>query len=191
MVVTDRVELDDQIAKTFKATGAVSEAEGDECHASSGAHLRELLRGNHRYVFTLVHKFQTPELLCDRPDVIVLTDEAHRSQSIRWRSTCARRFRKRYSSPLPARRSSPGKSGRKMFLAITSPSTISSSPLRTAPPCRCSTRTARRNCNSVNPDLNEDIYELIENAELDPEQEAKLERELRAAIPPDHPRRPA
>ena len=80
VVGTDRVELDDQIAKTFKATGAVSEAEGDQCHAESGAHLRELLRGNHRYVFTLIHKFQTPELLCDRPDVIVLADEAHRSQ---------------------------------------------------------------------------------------------------------------
>jgi type I restriction enzyme R subunit len=80
VVVTDRVELDEQIAKTFKATGAVSEAEGDQCHATSGAHLRELLRGNHRYVFTLIHKFQTPEMLCDRPDVIVLTDEAHRSQ---------------------------------------------------------------------------------------------------------------
>ena len=45
VVVTDRVELDVQIAKTFKTTGAVSEAEGDECHAASGAHLRELLRG--------------------------------------------------------------------------------------------------------------------------------------------------
>ena len=30
----------------------------------------------------------------------------------------------------------------------------------------------------VNPDLNDDIYDLIEDAELDPEQEAKLEREL-------------
>ena len=80
VVVTDRVDLDNQIAKTFKATGAVSEVEGDECHATSGAHLGELLRGNHRYVFTLIHKFQTPEMLCDRPDVIVLTDEAHRSQ---------------------------------------------------------------------------------------------------------------
>ena len=58
VVVTDRVELDDQIAKTFKTTGAVSEAEGDQCHAASGAHLRELLRGNHRYVFTLIHKFR-------------------------------------------------------------------------------------------------------------------------------------
>ncbi len=58
VVVTDRVELDDQIAKTFKATGAVSEAEGDQCHTESGAHLRELLHGNHRYVFTLIHKFR-------------------------------------------------------------------------------------------------------------------------------------
>ena len=80
VVVTDRVELDDQIAKTFKACGAVTEAEGDACHAQSGAELRRLLAENHRYVFTLIHKFQTPEVLCDRPDVIVLTDEAHRSQ---------------------------------------------------------------------------------------------------------------
>jgi type I site-specific restriction-modification system R (restriction) subunit len=58
VIATDRVELDDQIAKTFKATGAVSEVEGDQCHAASGAHLRELLRGNHRYVFTLIHKFR-------------------------------------------------------------------------------------------------------------------------------------
>jgi type I site-specific restriction-modification system R (restriction) subunit len=58
VIVTDRVELDEQIATTFKACGAVSEAEGEICHASSGEHLRDLLRGNHRYVFTLVHKFR-------------------------------------------------------------------------------------------------------------------------------------
>ncbi|MGH8675615.1 MAG: type I restriction endonuclease subunit R, partial [Burkholderiales bacterium] len=80
VVVTDRVELDDQIAKTFKACGAVTEAESKVCHAQSGAELRKLLTENHRYVFTLIQKFQTPEVLCDRADVIVLTDEAHRSQ---------------------------------------------------------------------------------------------------------------
>src|SRR5690606_3726640 len=80
VVVTDRVDLDDQIATTFKACRAVSEAEGDQCHAESGAHLRELLRGNHRYVFTLIQKFQSPEVLCDRSDVIAITDESHRSQ---------------------------------------------------------------------------------------------------------------
>ena len=56
VVVTDRVELDEQIAKTFAACGAVSDAQVS--HAQSGAQLRELLSGNNRYVFTLIHKFQ-------------------------------------------------------------------------------------------------------------------------------------
>ena len=71
VVVTDRTELDDQIAKTFKATGAVSQQEGEESHAQSGEDLRELLRGNRRYVFTLIQKFLTPEKLSDRRDIIV------------------------------------------------------------------------------------------------------------------------
>src|SRR6266567_2927458 len=54
VVVTDRTELDDQIAKTFKATGAVSQQEGEESHVQSGEDSRDLLRGNHRYVFTLI-----------------------------------------------------------------------------------------------------------------------------------------
>lgn len=178
VVVTDRVELDDQIAKTFKATGAVSEAEGDQCHAASGAHLRELLRGNHRYVFTLIQKFQTPEPLCDRPDVIVLTDEAHRSQY----DTLALNMR----AALP----------KAMFLAFTGTPLIAGEE-RTKDvfgdyvsiydfqqsvedgatvPLFYENRTPELQL--VNPDLNEDIYNLIEAAELDPEQEAKLEREL-------------
>lgn len=51
-------------------------------------HLRELLSADHRYVFTLIHKFQPSKaagervmpVLSDRSDVIVITDEAHRSQ---------------------------------------------------------------------------------------------------------------
>jgi len=178
VVVTDRVELDEQIAKTFKSVDAVSEAEGDECHAASGAHLRDLLRGNHRYVFTLVHKFQTPELLCDRSDVIVLTDEAHRSQY----DTLALNMR----SALP----------KAQFLAFTGTPLIAGEE-RTKEvfgdyvsiydfqqsiedgatvPLFYENRTPELQL--INPDLNEDIYRLIEDAELDPEQEAKLEREL-------------
>ncbi len=178
VVVTDRVELDEQIAKTFKTTGAVSEAEGDECHADSGAHLRELLRGNHRYVFTLVHKFTTPELLCDRSDVIVLTDEAHRSQY----DTLALNMR----AALP----------KAMFLAFTGTPLISGEE-RTKEvfgdyvsiydfqqsiedgatvPLFYENRTPELQL--VNADLNEDIYRLIEGADLDADQEAKLERAL-------------
>jgi len=178
VVATDRVELDDQIAKTFKACGAVSEAEGDECHASSGAHLRELLRGNHRYIFTLIHKFQTSEMLCDRSDVIVLTDEAHRSQY----DTLALNMR----AALP----------KALFLAFTGTPLIAGEE-RTKEvfgdyvsiydfqqsvedgatvPLFYENRTPELEL--VNPDLNEGIYNLIEAAELDPEQEEKLEREL-------------
>src|SRR3954453_7929017 len=57
-------------------------------HAASTSHLRELLAADHRYVFTLIHKFRldakagetTMPGLSDRSDVIVITDEAHRSQ---------------------------------------------------------------------------------------------------------------
>ena len=178
VVVTDRVELDDQIAKTFKTVGAVGDAEGDLCHATSGANLRELLRGNHRYVFTLVHKFQTPELLCDRSDVIVLTDEAHRSQY----DTLALNMR----AALP----------KALFLAFTGTPLIAGEE-RTRDvfgdyvsiydfqqsvedgatvPLFYENRTPELQL--VNPSLNDDIYDLIEQAALDPEQEAKLEKEL-------------
>jgi type I restriction enzyme R subunit len=178
VVVTDRVELDDQIAKTFKACGAVTEAESKVCHAQSGAELRQLLSENHRYVFTLIHKFQTPEVLCDRADVIVLTDEAHRSQY----DTLAMNMR----AAMP----------KALFLAFTGTPLIAGEEKtrdvfgdyvsvydfqqsiedRATVPLFYENRTPELQL--VNPDLNEEMYELIEQAVLDPEQEARLEREL-------------
>ncbi len=178
VVVTDRVELEQQIAKTFKTVGAVSESEGDQCHAASGAKLRELLLGNHRYVFTLVHKFQTSEPLTDRSDVIVLTDEAYRSQY----DTLAMNMR----AALPTA----------MFLAFTGTPLIAGEE-RTREvfgdyvsiydfqqsvedgatvPLFYENRAPELEL--VNPDLNEDIYHLIEDAGLDDEQERKLEKVL-------------
>ena len=82
VIVTDREELDDQISKTFKATGATAR---EDVRATSGEHLKELLRGNERVIFTLIQKFRNEPglpypMLSDRSDVIVITDEAHRSQ---------------------------------------------------------------------------------------------------------------
>jgi type I restriction enzyme, R subunit len=84
LIVTDRQELDEQIYKTFAAVGAVTEEE-ERVHASSATHLRQLLAEDHRYVFTLVQKFRTEggeahPTLSERGDIIVITDEAHRSQ---------------------------------------------------------------------------------------------------------------
>lgn len=176
VVVTDRVELDEQIAKTFAACGAVSDANG--CHAQSGADLRKLLSGNNRYVFTLIHKFQTSEMLCDRRDVIVLTDEAHRSQY----DTLALNMR----AALP----------NAMFVAFTGTPLIAGEE-RTRDvfgdyvsiydfqqsvedgatvPLFYENRTPELHLD--NPDLNDDIYDLIESADLSDEAEKKLEREL-------------
>ena len=82
VVVTDRNELDKQIYKTFSACGAVYE---EEVHADSIQNLRQLLSEDHRHIFTLIHKFGTkpeekPPILSDRSDIIVMVDEAHRTQ---------------------------------------------------------------------------------------------------------------
>ena len=82
VIVTDRQELDGQIYKHFASAGVVTEG---RAQAESVKHLRQLLREDHRYVFTLSHKFRTEPgeahpVLSERRDIIVITDEAHRSQ---------------------------------------------------------------------------------------------------------------
>ena len=84
VVVTDRRGLDDQIYNNFARTGAVIEPE-HRIRAQSGEHLKQLLQEDHRYVFTLIQKFHTRDggrypTLSERDDIIVMTDEAHRSQ---------------------------------------------------------------------------------------------------------------
>src|SRR5262249_19537038 len=84
VIVTDRTELDDQIAGSFSACGALGK-ERQYLQAQSREHLKELLKGNERFVFTLIQKFGTERgevypVLSERSDIIVITDEAHRSQ---------------------------------------------------------------------------------------------------------------
>lgn len=84
VIVTDRQELDEQIYRNFARAGAVTEPE-DTVHAQSAVHLRQLLSEDHRYVFTLIHKFRTERgekhpVLSERDDIIIITDEAHRTQ---------------------------------------------------------------------------------------------------------------
>lgn len=86
VLVTDRTELDVQLHGEFADAGAIP-AEA-QVHARDTKHLRELLAADHRYVFTLIHKFRVDTasgetsmpVLSDRDDIIVITDEAHRSQ---------------------------------------------------------------------------------------------------------------
>ncbi|WP_419926636.1 type I restriction endonuclease subunit R [Candidatus Poriferisocius sp.] len=84
VMVTDRSELDDQLYGDFADCGVITS--GQQVHAETSAHLRELLGQDHRYVFTLIHKFIPPKrgqqmpVLSERDDIVVITDEAHRSQ---------------------------------------------------------------------------------------------------------------
>ncbi|WP_374542191.1 type I restriction endonuclease subunit R [Flavobacterium sp.] len=83
ILITDRTDLDDQLAGQFtNAKGFI----GDETIISveSRANLRELLQGrNSGGVFlTTIHKFtEDTQLLTDRTNVICISDEAHRSQT--------------------------------------------------------------------------------------------------------------
>ena len=82
VIVTDRLDLDNQIYKNFAGAGAVTE---EQVQAEDGDHLQQLLREDHRYIFTLIQKFHTKKgetypPLSARKDIIVITDEAHRSQ---------------------------------------------------------------------------------------------------------------
>ena len=84
VIVTDRTELDDQIAGQFASAGALTK-DIHQAQAGSRVHLKELLAGNERYVFSLIQKFSTADkepmpVLSERSDIIVMTDEAHRSQ---------------------------------------------------------------------------------------------------------------
>ena len=82
LLMTDRQDLDSQIYKTFVGCGI---ADKDTPRAASGADLKRILKENHRYLFSLIHKFNQDvnpnEPYSERDDIIVISDEAHRTQA--------------------------------------------------------------------------------------------------------------
>ena len=80
VLMTDREDLDDQIFRTFVGCGVADEKTP---RASSGGDLKTLLGENHRFMFSLIHKFNidVTEPYSVRDDIIVISDEAHRTQS--------------------------------------------------------------------------------------------------------------
>jgi len=83
LIVTDRNELDTQIYGTFSGVGAIPQIKAgakNSLKANSGRHLKDLLSSEHRYLFTLIHKFNFEEEITQRNNIIVISDEAHRTQ---------------------------------------------------------------------------------------------------------------
>ncbi len=183
VIVTDRIDLDDQIYKNFARCGVVTEPE-ERCRAQSGEHLRGMLnQEDHRYVFTLIQKFGTrggaryPDL-SERDDVIVMTDEAHRSQY----DVLAMNMR--HALPNAA------------FLAFTgTPLIVGEEKTRRVFGDYVSVYNFRQSVEDqatvplyyenripelelTNQDLNADMERLLEEAELDDGQEEKLSRQF-------------
>jgi len=182
VIVTDRDDLDDQIYKNFANSGVVTEHE-KTVRAKNAEHLKQLLQEDHRYVFTLIQKFRIERgriypKLSDRSDIIVITDEAHRSQYDI--------FAQNMRNALP-NASFIGFTGTPLMVgeektkevfgdyisiynfkqAIDDVATV---------PLYYENRAAPLKL--INPRLNEDIYRIIEDADLDEDQERKIEREL-------------
>lgn len=83
LIVTDRDDLDTQIHKNFVRTEVIGEK--DECQPKNSEQLREYLKSNKPFIFTLIHKFRYDKtkkypILSERDDIIVMVDEAHRTQ---------------------------------------------------------------------------------------------------------------
>lgn len=83
LMVTDRKDLDDQLYKNFLRTEVISEEYSSQPKNSS--ELREVLKTNVDFIFTLIHKFRYDKtkdypILSERDDIVVIVDEAHRSQ---------------------------------------------------------------------------------------------------------------
>lgn len=182
LVVTDRKALDGQICRQFASSGVVRKK---EAQAANSRELRRLLREDHRYVFTLIHKFRTDApgeahpVLSERDDIVVITDEAHRSQY------AALALNMRQALPNAA------------FLAFTGTPLIQGEEERTRDvfgdyvsvydfrqsvedratvPLFYENRVPELQLS--NRDLNEDMERLLEESALDEAQEEKLDREF-------------
>lgn len=82
IIVTDRDDLDKQIKDTFKSCDL------EPVRATSGSHLLELVQNKAPLVTTIINKFDTAlknsKLADDDPNIFVLVDESHRTQTGRY-----------------------------------------------------------------------------------------------------------
>ena len=180
VIVTDRRELDGQIYKNFADAGVITES---QAQAENAEDLKRLLQEDHRYIFTLIQKFRTEKgqvypKISDRSNIIVIADEAHRSQY----DTFALNMR----TALP----------NACFIGFTgTPLMIGEEKTKQVYGDYVSVYDFKQSVEDgatvplyyekrlpelqlTNEDLNDEIYKAIEDANLDEDQEKKLEHEF-------------
>ena len=179
LLMTDRNDLDGQIYGTFVGCGI---ADDNTPRAASGDDLEGRLKENHRYVFSLIHKFNKDvdpkQPYSERDDIIVISDEAHRTQAGR----LARNMR--FALPNAA---FIGFTGTPLFKQdeITKRifgDYVSRYDFKRSEEDGATVKLVYENRGEklglARADLNDRIAEKIEEAELDPDQEALLEKLL-------------
>lgn len=183
LVLTDRDELNKQISDTFEACGCLS-AKASTYIASSGDDLISKLKGNPSYIFSLIHKFNKPDETPIIPDhdIIILSDEAHRTQNGIFADNMVRLL------PTASRL---GFTGTPLFkydniTERTFGSYVSIYDFKRAVDDGATVPIYYENRSDMlditNPEINDELLEAVENADLDVNEQSKLELELRKDI---------
>ncbi|MBR5786369.1 MAG: type I restriction endonuclease subunit R [Clostridia bacterium] len=179
VILTDRDELNKQISDTFEACGCLS-GKARQYIPSSGAKLYEMLRGNPSFIFTLIQKFNDENATPITPDhdIIILSDEAHRSQNGIFADNMCR--------VLPTA-SRIGFTGTPLFkydniTERTFGTYVSIYDFKRAVDDGATVPLYYENRSDMlqitNPEINDELLDAIEAADLDVNQQAKLELEL-------------
>lgn len=180
VVLTDRDELNKQISDTFESCGCLGGVKAGAFIPSSGARLAEMLKGNPSFIFTLIQKFNNdnPEPLAPNHDIVIMSDEAHRTQN--------GIFADNMMKLLPTANRI-GFTGTPLFAydnitERTFGGYVSVYDFKRAVEDGATVPLYYENradqLEITNPNISDELTELIDNENMDPDQREKLEREL-------------
>lgn len=182
VVLTDREELNKQISDTFEACGCLK-GSAKKYRPATGKKMMEAIRANPSFVFTLIQKFNEETVKNEAPfapehDIIIMSDEAHRSQNGIFADNVCRLL------PTASRI---GFTGTPLFkydniTERTFGSYVSIYDFKRAVDDGATVPLYYENrsdmLNITNPEINDALLDAVEEADLDVNQQAKLELEL-------------
>ncbi len=181
VVLTDRDELNKQISDTFENCGLLGGLKAKQFIAHSGEDLRKKLKGNPSFIFSLIQKFNRADAEPIYPDhdIIVMSDEAHRTQN--------GVFADNLMHTLPTANRI-GFTGTPLLrddniTARTFGQYVSVYDFKRAVDDKATVPLYYENRGEKlqelkNPEINEEIAARLDEEDLDPSQQAKLEREF-------------
>ena len=185
VILTDRDDLNRQISDTFENCGLLGKTKASQFIASSGDDIVKKMEKNPSFVFTLIQKFNKPDVKPIHPDhdIIIMSDEAHRSQYGVYADNMMKLL------PTAARIGFTGTPllSSDNITARTFGGYISIYDFKRAVEDGATVPLYYENRGEKiedlrNPDITDKILDAIENADIDPDQQDKLEAEYAKEI---------